>query len=340
MRGLNIASSHRTEIEAQTVAALNATTFSTIRLRWNMNALRLPVSHWIDRMDPAYFARVAGVIRAANQAGLVLILAEYDDAKAGHPSSLRLPTSEIATFWRTWAAQFKDNPMVIFDVYNEPQATKMPEHKDGIHSARDWQFWLHGGIATNGERAVGMQELVDGIRSTGATQVIAIMGLSGGPGMQGFDVNAEIHDPNIPYEIHPRHATDPTDAERDAHFGFLSSRFPLLAADWGVTLDEDSAECRAIPADPERAEALVTETLAYFETHDISWTASAFEPGKLILDVDSYYHTELGQGWVCGQSAWPPAGMGEAVRYYLWGVDDTNVVPVNGGVREHGDRAG
>lgn len=331
MPGLNIASSYLTGVEAQTAAALSATTFSTIRLRWNMNVLRLPVSNWIDRADPAYLPRVAAVVRAANEAGLVVILAEYDDARAGSPSRLGLPTAEIGAFWKTWAAYFKDNPMVIFDVYNEPQAKNMPGHQQDIHSAPDWQFWLHGGTSSTGERAAGMQDLVDAIRSTGATQVIAVMGLSGSPGMQGFNADAYIQDPNILYEVHPRYAAGLTDAARDAQFGFVLSHFPLLAAAWGLTLDEDSAECQAIPADPELAEALVTETLAYFEAHHISWTASAFEPGKLILDFDSYYHTELGQGWTCGQPAWPPAGMGEVVRYYLWGVDDTNIVPVNGG---------
>lgn len=331
MPGLNVAHPDPSGVETQTAAALTATTFSTIRLRWNMNALRLPVSSWIDGADPAYLPRVSDIVRKANAAGLVVILAEYDDLRAGAPSTAGLPAREVATFWKTWAAAFKDNPMVIFDVYNQPQPTYIPGHQDGTHSAGDWQFWLRGGRDTNGRQTVGMQGLVDAIRSTGATQVIAVMGLSGAPEMQGLDTRAYIRDANILYETHPRYDNDFTIADRDAHFGFLSSRFPVLAASWGLTLDEDSAECRAIPQEPDQAEALVNDTLAYFESHNISWIASAFAPGKLILDFDSYYHTELSQGWTCGQPAWPPPGIGEVVRYYLWGVDDTNIVPVNGG---------
>src|SRR5437763_17170963 len=47
-----------------TLATLTATTFSTMRQRWNMNALRLPVG--IAITDPDYLPYVAEIVRKAN----------------------------------------------------------------------------------------------------------------------------------------------------------------------------------------------------------------------------------------------------------------------------------
>jgi hypothetical protein len=98
---------------------------------------------------------VEEIVRKANAAGLVVVLAEDDDLRAGALSTTGLPAPEVATFWKAWAAAFKDNPMVIFDVYNQPQPTYIPGHQDGTHSAGDWQFWLRGGRDSNGRQTVG-----------------------------------------------------------------------------------------------------------------------------------------------------------------------------------------
>src|SRR5262245_54732145 len=121
---------------------LSATTFSTMRQRWNMNALRLPVSTHIA--DPQYLPRVAEVVRKANVAGLVVILAAYDGDGG-------LPQAGLADFWKLWAKHFAANPMVLFDVYNGPTAS----------GQRDWRAWRDA-----------MQPLVDTIRAASARQPV------------------------------------------------------------------------------------------------------------------------------------------------------------------------
>jgi Cellulase (glycosyl hydrolase family 5). len=165
---------------ANLAPAMTATTFSTIRLRWNMNALRLPVSVLLGLRDPAYLPRVATIVRQANQIGLVVILAASED------TGTDLPTPAMLEFWKQWAAAFKEDAMVIFDVFNQPRALHIPGHAQGTHSPSDWRFWRDGGIAKNGQRTVGMQQLVNVIRSAGASQVIAVMGFGDSPEFQGF----------------------------------------------------------------------------------------------------------------------------------------------------------
>src|SRR5262249_9382000 len=122
----------------------------------------------------------------------------------------------------------------------------IPGHQNGIHSAADWQFWRNG-----------MQDLVDAVRSAGATQVIVAMALDDDPLLQGFDDRARLNDPNVVYEFCPMHRTNLTDAQRDVHFGFLAGGLPLLANDWDLELDESNPDCQSIPTADGAAAGLV-----------------------------------------------------------------------------------
>jgi hypothetical protein len=107
------------EAAAQSIAAMNGVAFGVIRIRWNMNAVRLPVSVRAWRRDGgAYLDRVAAIVRRANDAELAVVLAAYQDAPANAASTLGLPNANTVAFWREWAARFRDNPRVIFSVFN------------------------------------------------------------------------------------------------------------------------------------------------------------------------------------------------------------------------------
>jgi uncharacterized protein (TIGR03437 family) len=291
---------------------LSPTTFSTMRQRFNMNALRLPIASSIAGRDPLYLSRVATIVKQANVAGLVVILAEYG------PSNL--PVASEIDFWHTWAGYFKNNPMVIFDIFNEPTSAS---------ASPDWRLWLHG----DGSQSVGMQGLVNAIRSAGATQLIAVQSFRDSEFL-GFDASFAVPDPNILYEVHPWFAhgfyKDVTDADRDAHFGFLASQFPILAGEWGFIPGEDSANCRALPTDPDAAEQIINATLAYFESHQISWTYASFLPGDLFIDFSDYYRTDLIEPWTCGGGTPIGLGLGEPVMYYLDALDESHLAPVSG----------
>ena len=91
------------------------TMFSTIRQRWNMNAVRLPLS--VDESQTSgYFERIAEIVRRANQSELPVILAADDEESIG------LPSTRTAAFRKQCAAYFKDNPRVVFDLFSEPSA--------------------------------------------------------------------------------------------------------------------------------------------------------------------------------------------------------------------------
>src|SRR5438045_3641186 len=117
MPGLNLANPAAAQL--QTVAAMNSITFGTLRLRWNLNTVRLPVSSWIwGRDGQSYLERVGQIVKAANDEGLLVVIADFEDTLSGKANPTGLPDVETNSFWKAWAAYFKDNPQVIFSVFN------------------------------------------------------------------------------------------------------------------------------------------------------------------------------------------------------------------------------
>jgi len=87
----------------------SATVFSTIRQRWNMNAVRLPLSLSDYGSDPKYLQSVGKVVRRANDLELLVILAARDSDSA-------LPSERLIRFWRECSAFLRDSPQLIFEL--------------------------------------------------------------------------------------------------------------------------------------------------------------------------------------------------------------------------------
>jgi uncharacterized protein (TIGR03437 family) len=312
--------------QASDAAVLTASVFSQIGQRWNMNALRLQISVDMDAADPTgYIAQVKQIVHDANAMQLVAILAPHDENDIDGA-----PTARMVAFWQKWAAAFRDEPMTMFDLYSQPRGTMIPGHAAGVHSRRDWAFWVHGGTMTDGSASPGMQALADAVRGTGARQVIVAMTLDENPLLAGFDRSDMLSDGNTVYEVCPLHMDNPTDADRESHYGAAAARMAVLANDWDLQLGTNNAECQSIPTQPGAAEALVKADLEFFDSHAISWTSSFFVPGKMIQDNVNFFPTRLNASWTCGQPSTPEPGMGETVRYHLWGAADDAAITVNG----------
>jgi uncharacterized protein (TIGR03437 family) len=325
MRGTQLTEFHpqtadRDNRAGQDFGPHSSTTLSAIRLRFNMNTVRLPLDV-TEAADAGYFAELAKVVRRANNVDLLVILA------AREPGA-NLPSRKSVEFWSHCAAYFKDYPNVMFDSFSDPSPSTVPLNAGDPHSAAGWSFWRQGGRAADGRDVVGMQDLVRAIRSTGATQSIVAMIWKDDRLFEGAGPAPLIDDPNVIYEASPRYASTRTDAQRDAHFGLLADRAPILANGWDLNLD-DVAECSAIPSDPTAATQLVQGNLDYFDAHRISWTVSVFEPGKLIKDLSFHDATSLGDGWSCGHPAYPRAGIGRVVESHLRSSEERGIFVVS-----------
>jgi endoglucanase len=147
---------------------------------WPVNAVRVPLNEdcWLgingaptQDSGAAYRAAVADYVRALHRTGLFaeLSLAWVAPGDQLATGSQPMPDADHApAFWRSVAAQFRDDGAVLFGAYGEPHDVS-------------WACWRDGGSACGtGYRAAGMDSLVRAIRSTGADQPIALSGLDRG----------------------------------------------------------------------------------------------------------------------------------------------------------------
>jgi hypothetical protein len=88
-----------------------------------------------------------------------------------------MPDAQYAPqFWTSVADAFKANEAVVFDLFNEPYPDAANNWSDMTAA---WTCLRDGGTCTGiGYEVAGMQDLVDAVRATGATNVIMVAGLT------------------------------------------------------------------------------------------------------------------------------------------------------------------
>jgi hypothetical protein len=287
-----------------------------------MNVLRLPISNWIYAKYPTdYLAKLDQVVQEANAAGLYVVLDLHDNAKAGapYPKEGTIPKVEDVSFWNVIAAHYKDNPMIMFDLYNEPQDP-------------NWQTWLHGGGQIGGATSVGFQDLVNAVRSTGARQIIVVEPGSSGKGKYGSNGqdpataaqeggwvtlgNIRINDANVIYSLHVYQGVKDSPVAQDAKWGPILNHFPLYYGEWAFLPNANGAShCQGISHD--QAPTDVENFLNYAASRDASWSAWDFAPPHLIEDDTTFTPTSLTVPWTCGDTNNTAAGMGSIIKNYL-----------------------
>src|SRR5256714_6266917 len=150
---------------------------------WRATVVRLPLNEtcWLGINGVAaayaganYQRAIADYVGTLNRAGLTVILdlhwtaADTAKALAQAPMPDRDHTPE---FWRQVAMAYGHNNAVIFDLFNEP----FPDSNADTPEA--WRCWREGGTCRGMSfQAAGMQELVNTVRGTGATNVILLGG--------------------------------------------------------------------------------------------------------------------------------------------------------------------
>ena len=162
-------------------------------LMWDVNAVRIPLNEacWNGEsyVNPAYAGAnyqnaIKAYVHLLNANGIVAILdLHWTDGAYTGPSSgcssaqavCQKPMPDAAQaigFWTSVANTFKGNDAVIFDLFNEPYASRATGS-----TASGWRCWLNGGTCAGiSYQVAGMQSMVNAVRSTGATNVIMLGG--------------------------------------------------------------------------------------------------------------------------------------------------------------------
>ncbi len=143
---------------------------------WGANLVRIPLNP--DRLvgpscvrDSSYLSKVRQIVTAVTRHGMLVELDLHAFALKPckqDPGLVTMPDKRAVGFWRQVASAFKANPLVAFDLYNEP-------HDVGS------RIWRDGGtVSYQGTDyvAVGMQRLYDTVRATGATNLVLVSGIN------------------------------------------------------------------------------------------------------------------------------------------------------------------
>jgi hypothetical protein len=161
-------------------------------LTWKVNAVMVGLNEacWLGgygRLNAQYTGRryqaaIADYVRRLNARRLYVVLdlmgaAPGDNAFGSSTvSTVEIPMADAdhsLTMWRSVAARFKRNRMVLFHPFDEPNSISWSCVRDGCMATDKPQG--HGRYGSYS--AVGNQALVDAIRSTGAAQPILLSGI-------------------------------------------------------------------------------------------------------------------------------------------------------------------
>jgi len=156
-------------------------------LTWNINTVRLPLNEscWLGINGAhvsaeEYQAAIIDYTVRLHQKGLYVVLDLHWSAP-GTTLATKQTTMAYAShaldFWTSVATTFKNDPMVLFDLFNEPilDASDGTTGPVGDASAA-WNCWLNGCSVGSGMLA-GMQQMLSAVRATGATQIVVAGGI-------------------------------------------------------------------------------------------------------------------------------------------------------------------
>ncbi|MDP8986236.1 MAG: cellulase family glycosylhydrolase, partial [Pseudomonadota bacterium] len=168
---------------------------------WHINVVRLPLNEasWLGYQcvdatgaardpDPGhnYQSTVKQTVASATAAGIYVILDLHLTAPKNFCPLAQNPMADAdnsLSFWKSIAGTFKSYPNVLFELFNEPYVYWLET------PGTEWQTAMQGGnitqYVTGGTpyakaytwKVAGMQQMLDTVRATGATNPVLIAGV-------------------------------------------------------------------------------------------------------------------------------------------------------------------
>jgi mannose/cellobiose epimerase-like protein (N-acyl-D-glucosamine 2-epimerase family) len=268
-------------------------TVNTAIRDWKVNVVRLPLSQdrWFGKAPEqkdegkAYRALVQKVVKTCAGQGCYVMLdlhwsnaGEWGKQIGQHV----MPDKHSLAFWKDIAPVYKNHPAVLFDLYNEPYDVS-------------WDVWLKGGKVTEKVRksgktltfeAVGMQELLDAVRATGANNAVVAGGPNWAYDMRGFVDGVRLNDPKgngVIYANHTYPFKGDTVAQWTAKMDPAAKVVPVIVSEFG--------------ADGPKAAEWVRQVLDVMRERDWDWIAWDLHPhaGPRLVSDWRYTPTAFGQ---------------------------------------------
>jgi hypothetical protein len=267
-------------------------TVNTAIRDWRVNTLRLPLAQdrWFGKAPEqkddgkAYRALVRQIVKTcADQGVYVLLDLHWSDAGewGKQIGQHKMPDENSVAFWKDLAHAYKNQPAVLFDLYNEPHDVS-------------WDVWRNGGTVTESNRrtgetktyeAVGIQKLLDTVRATGAKNVVVAGGLDWSYSFSGIWDGKQLSDPKGNGVIYANHAYPFKGESVDAWIARMekaTKQFPVIVSEFG-----SDAQTRGGLT----GEQWVRRVLQALHDHDWNWTAWDLHPSASPCLISDWNYT-------------------------------------------------
>lgn len=252
---------------------------------WKANCIRLPLkedfwfgtSVYADDGGKAYRAAVDKIVRLAANRGVYVVLDLH---------RFRAPKAEHVAFWKDIAKKYANHPAILFDIFNEPYGIGWEVWRNGGHVEPEKKKVDESAFLTEEEKrknmgfeSVGMQALVEAVRSTGAKNIIIAGGIHWANDLTGIE-----NDKGLPtYRLEDKTGNGIMYAWHTYHWHGGWSRILPVAAKHPIFLGEVGAapreEMTFIPYDlKEDPFTFAPDVIAFVQKHHINWTAWCFHP--------------------------------------------------------------
>jgi len=225
---------------------------------WHVNAIRVPIFPDLWKNNPNYAERFLDpIVTMGSKYGVYIILGwhahgnpitgqtdlpAWKDLPPFHGNPYDPNLTLATSFWNSVGERYENNSVVIYSIFDEPAYIT-------------WQAW----------RPVA-QQLVGVIQSHNPRALVLVSGVSWAYDLRGVTLDP-VEARNVVYETHPYPGDSTVYGAWDTYFGYLASRYPIFAGEWGYQ-----------PGDADRnldatAMSYGVPLLSYMDEHNISWTA-------------------------------------------------------------------
>lgn len=240
---------------------------------WGANTVRLPLSEgfWLNGAPgypctaAQYQATVKQTVDNLTSLNLNVIL-DLQWSDGGRQSlqgggAWQMPDADSQTFWQQAGSIYKGYSNVLFQLFNEPHPASWSCWQSGCAISNDTTYSDDCKCnITASYQAVGMQTLVNTVRSTGATNLVLVGGMDWAYDLSQLS-SYTITGDNVVYDTHPYPYYEKQASSWDAAFGNPSLTYPVISAESG------EYDCGT---------SYMSQLLAYFDAHQIGWVAWAW----------------------------------------------------------------
>ena len=240
---------------------------------WKANAIRLSVfdGFWFGTGKPpqskpndaeAYRKIVDDAVAMAAGQGAYLIL---DLHRFG------IPEERDVLFWSDAAARYKNNPAVLFDIFNEPGGIKWEIWRDG--GDMQWKLKKGENVAPT-VHSVGMQALVNAVRATGAKNIVIAGGVGSAYDLSGILQGFALEDKTGNGIMYATHFYN-WHRNWQKHFLPVAEKYPVFVGETGA----DIKKMPFVAAKDQEAPATwVPDALGLIQKYKLNWTAYSLHP--------------------------------------------------------------